>query len=114
MLCDNVFKHVPNLIVQSLYKFLGVLNVLGDSANALKILLVRIVFPHVTRVVLTLDVDAKTGDLVAAIQYSGASFDPLSLDGKEAEAAKFELFTFVKSARYHLPASGKNEVIITV
>lgn len=82
--------------------------------NAMKILLVRMVFPHVTRVVLTLDVDAKTGDMVAAIQYSGVSFDPLSLDGKEAEAAKFDLFTFVKSARYHLPASGKNEVVITV
>ena len=82
--------------------------------SALKILLAQMVFPHATRVVLMLDVDAKTGDMVAIAQYSGASFDPLSLDTKEAEAAKFELFTFVKSARYHLPASGKNEVVITV
>ena len=82
--------------------------------SALKILLVRMVFPHATRVILMLDVDAKTGDMVAVAQYSGSSFDPLSLDTKEAEGAKFELFTFVKTARYHLPASGKNEVVITV
>ncbi len=82
--------------------------------SALKILLVRMVFPHVTRIILTLDVDAKTGDMVAAVQYPGNAFDPLSLDTKEAESAKFELFTFVKSAKYHLPASGRNEVIVTV
>ncbi len=82
--------------------------------NALKILLARMIFPHVTRIILTLDVDAKTGDMVAVAQYSGNSFDPLSLDSKEAESAKFELFTFVKSVKYHLPASGRNEVVITV
>ena len=82
--------------------------------NALKILLVRMVFPHAPRIILTLDVDAKTGDMVAAAQYPGASFDPLSLDTKEAESARFELFNFVKSANYHLPASGRNEVVVTV
>ena len=56
----------------------------------------------------------KTGDMVAAVQYPGNAFDPLSLDTKEAESAKFELCTFVKSAKYHLPASGRNEVIVTV
>ena len=81
---------------------------------ALKILLVRMVFPHVTRVVLMLDVDAKTGDMVVVTQYSGNSFNPLAIDGRDAEAAKSELYTFVKSAKYHLPASGKNEVVITV
>jgi hypothetical protein len=72
------------------------------------------IFPHVTRIILTLDVDAKTGDLVAVAQYPGTSFDPLSTDNPDAESAKSELFTFVKSAKYHLPASGKNEVTVTV
>ena len=82
--------------------------------DALKILLVRMVFPHVSRVVLMLDVDTKTGDMVAVAQYPGISFNPLAVDGRDAEAAKSELYTFVKSAKYHLPASGKNEVVITV
>ena len=82
--------------------------------DALRILLGRMIFPHVTRIILTLDVDAKTGDMVAVAQYPGTGFDPLSLDSKEAEAAKFEFFSFVKSAKYHLPASGKNEIVITV
>lgn len=82
--------------------------------DALKILLARMIFPHVTRIILTLDVDAKTGDLVAVAQYPGTSFDPLSTDNPDAESAKSELFTFVKSAKYHLPASGRNEVTVTV
>ncbi len=82
--------------------------------DALKILLARMIFPHVTRIILTLDVDAKTGDMVAVAQYPGASFDPLTTDNPDAENAKSELFTFVKSAQYNLPASGKNEVTVTV
>lgn len=82
--------------------------------DALRILLGRMIFPHVTRCILTLDLDAKTGDMVAVAQYAGSGFDPLSTDGSDAESAKFELFTFVKSARYQFPASGRNEVVITV
>ena len=82
--------------------------------DALRILLGRMIFPHVTRSILTLDLDAKTGDMVVVVQYAGAGFDPLSTDNSDAESAKSELFTFVKSARYQLPASGKNEVVITV
>ena len=83
--------------------------------EALKILLVRMIFPHVTRIVLTVDVNTKTGDATATAQYPGAGFDPLSqISTPDGEAAKAELLACVKSTRYILPASGKNEVVLTV
>ncbi len=83
--------------------------------DALRILLVRMIFPHVTRIVLTMDMNAKTGDVTVAIQYPGAGFDPLNTSGNaDAEAVKTELLACVKSAKYGLPASGKNEVTVTV
>jgi polar amino acid transport system ATP-binding protein len=89
--------------------------------DALKILLVRMLFPHVTRVILTVDMRPTTEELVASVQYPGTEYDPLTQnnasDAESAEdtkAAKEELLACVKSARYHLPASGKNEVVLTV
>ncbi|MBP5585184.1 MAG: amino acid ABC transporter ATP-binding protein [Lentisphaeria bacterium] len=83
--------------------------------DALKNLLVRMIFPHVTRIILTLNADAKTGDVTAVVQYPGTGFDPLSqTSGPDEEAAKAELLASVKSAKYLLPASGKNEVVVTV
>ena len=82
---------------------------------ALRILLLRMIFPHVTRIILTLKVDAKTGEVTASVQYPGTSFDPLTqTSGPDEEAAKAELLASVKSANYMLPASGKNEVVVTV
>ena len=82
---------------------------------ALKILLLRMIFPHVTRIILTLKVDAKTGEVTASVQYPGTGFDPLSqTSGPDEEAAKAEFIASVKSAKYQLPASGKNEVVVTV
>ena len=83
--------------------------------DALKILLVRMLFPHVTRVILTADVKPETGDLIARTQYPGSEYDPLTQNtAPDAEDTKAELLACVKSARYHMPASGKNEVVITV
>lgn len=86
--------------------------VLGD---VLKTLLVRLVFPHITRVVLTLDVDPEKKDVIATMQYPGAGFDPLTAQlSPDAEDAKNELLACAKSVKYHLPASGKNEVVVTI
>ncbi|MBQ7731396.1 MAG: amino acid ABC transporter ATP-binding protein [Lentisphaeria bacterium] len=83
--------------------------------DALRILLVKMIFPHVTRIILMLNLDPKTGDMVAVIQYPGTGFDPLNAsENMDADAAKTELLACVKSAKYNLPASGKNEVTVTV
>ena len=84
-------------------------------SDALKTLLVRMIFPHVTRIILTLNTDAKTGVVTAVVQYPGTGFDPLSQSSApDAEAAKAELLASVKSAKYNLPASGKNEIVVTI
>ncbi len=86
-----------------------------NLCEALNLLLVRMIFPHVTRIVLTLKVDKKTGDVTADIQYPGSSFDPLTQSsGSDEEAAKVEFFASVKSAKYFLAAAGKNEVVVTI
>ena len=83
--------------------------------DALKIVLARMIFPHVSRVVLTLDVKPETGDVVATAQYPGSGFDPLTQSsGKDAETAKAELSGLVKIMKYRLPASGKNEFVVIV
>ncbi len=83
--------------------------------DALKTLLVRMIFPHVTRIVLTIDADAEKGEAVATAQYPGTGYDPLTQNtAPDADDAKKALLGCVKSAKYQLPASGKNEVVITV
>ena len=83
--------------------------------DALKILLVQLIFPHETRVVLTLDLDAEKKAVIATVQYAGAGFDPLTAQlSPDAEDAKNELLACAKSVKYHLPASGKNEVVVTI
>ena len=81
--------------------------------DTLKSLLIRMLFPHISRIVLTLDVNPKTGEIIATAQYPGTGFDPLTQNvGADADAAKAELLGCVKSARYNLPASGKNEFVV--
>lgn len=83
--------------------------------DALKTLLVRMIFPHVTRIVLTIDADAEKGEAVATAQYPGTGYDPLTQNtAPDADDAKKALLGCVKSAKYQLPASGKNEVVIVV
>ncbi|MBR4253816.1 MAG: amino acid ABC transporter ATP-binding protein [Lentisphaeria bacterium] len=81
----------------------------------LKILFLKMLFPHISRITLTLDVKPDTGDVVVTAQYPGSGFDPLTQDGDaDADAAKAELLACVKSARYRLPSTGKNEFIVVV
>ena len=83
--------------------------------DALKGLLVTMIFPHVSRIVLMLDVKPETGDVNAVVQYPGTGFDPLTQStGADADAAKKEILGRVKSLTYRLPASGKNEVVVIV
>ena len=83
--------------------------------EAMRILLVRMIFPHVTRIVLTIDVNPEKGEVVATAQYPGTGYDPLTQNAaSDADAAKAALLGCVKSAKYQLPASGKNEFVITV
>jgi len=86
-----------------------------NLCDALKTLLVRMIFPHVTRIILTLNTDAKTGVVTAVVQYPGTGFDPLRQSSEpDAEAARADLLASVKSAKYLLPASGKNEIVVTI
>ena len=81
----------------------------------LKILLVRMLFPRISRIVLTVDVKNESGDVDVNAQYPGSVFDPLTqAQGLDAEAAKNELLAGVKSAKYLSPASGKNELHIVI
>lgn len=82
--------------------------------DALKILLVRMLFPRISRIVLTLDVNPATGEVCVRAQYPGSVFDPLTQTaGEDAGAAK-EFLALVKSAKYRSPSSGKNELTIVV
>ena len=82
--------------------------------DALNILLVRMILPHVTRIILTLDVDAA-GNVIVAAQYPGTGYDPLTQEvSPDVQAAKNDLLACVKAAKYHIPASGKNEIVLTV
>ena len=79
----------------------------------LKVLLIRMLFPHISRITLTLDVKPETGEVVVTAQYPGTGFDPLTQNSDaDADTAKAELLGCVKSARYRLPSSGKNEFIV--
>lgn len=81
--------------------------------ESLKILLTRMLFPHVSRIVMTLDVKQTTGEVIATAQYPGSDFDPLTQSiGADSDAAKAELQGMVKSMRYRLAGSGKNEFIV--
>lgn len=83
--------------------------------DTLKLVLVRMIFPHVSRIVLTLETKPGTGDVVAALLYPGSGFDPLTQGaGADEDAAKAELLASVKSAKYRLPVSGKNEFILVI
>ena len=83
--------------------------------EVLKLVLFRMIFPHVSRIALMIDVKPETGDVVVTVQYPGSGFDPLTqIDGTDAEAAKSELSGLVKTMKYHLPTSGKNEFVVIV
>ena len=80
--------------------------------EALKILLVRMLFPRISRIVLTLNVKPETGNVNICAQYPGSGFDPLVQVLESDVTAASELRALVKSANYLSPASGKNELTI--
>lgn len=109
-----------------IYEFEGALEVFAagkllppgkrlDLRTVLKTLLVKMLFPRISRIVLMIDVDRKTGELNVTVQYPGVGFDPLTQSpDAAADAAKAELLALVKSAKYHSGATGKNELTLVV
>ena len=107
-----------------LYEFEGAIEVFAagkllppdkrlDLRTALKTLLVQMLFPRISRIILLIDVDGKTGEVKATVQYPGIEFDPLTQSpDAAAEAAKAELLTRVKSVEYHSASAGKNELTL--
>jgi polar amino acid transport system ATP-binding protein len=86
-----------------------------NLCEMLKILLVRMLFPRISRIILTLDVKDESGDVEVHALYPGSIFDPLTQGtGPDADEAKAELLAGVKSAKHHSPASGKNEVTVII
>ena len=86
-----------------------------DLRSALKILLVRMLFPRISRIVLLIDVDRKTGEANVTVQYPGIEFDPLTQSpDASAESASAELRALVKSAKYQSAANGKNELTLVL
>ena len=85
-----------------------------DLRTVLKILLVQMLFPRISRIVLLIDVDRKTGEVKVTVQYPGLEFDPLAPNTDvAAESAKAELRARVKSVKYVSSANGKNELTLT-
>ena len=82
--------------------------------DALKLLLVRMLFPRISRIVLMLDVKKESGDVDVRVQYPGSVFDPLTQVVETDPSAAPEFLALVKSASYRSPASGKNELTIVV
>jgi len=83
--------------------------------EALKNLLVRMLFPRISRIVLMIDVNEKMGEISVKVQYPGTGFDPLTQSPDEdAEAAKRELLERVKSAKYTPLITEKNELSLII
>ena len=86
-----------------------------NLCDILKLLLVRMLFPRISRIVLTLDVTGENGTVDVHALYPGSGFDPLTQSqGMDAEVAKDELLSRVSLAKYRLNAAGKNELHIVI
>ena len=86
-----------------------------NLCDTLKILLVRMLFPRISRIILTIDVKGENGSVDVHAQYPGSGFDPLTqAQGMDAEVAKDELLSRVTSARYQSSAAGKNDLHIVI
>ena len=82
-----------------------------DLRKVLQVLLLKMLFPRISRIVLSINVSRKTGEVSVLVQYPGAGFDPLTqMPDAEAAEAKAELVKHVKSMRYSSPVAGKNEL----
>ena len=86
-----------------------------ELRTALKILLVQMLFPRISRIVLLIDVDQKTGEVNVTAQYPGLGFDPLTQSTDvAADTAIADLRARVKSVKYQSAANGKNELTLVI
>ena len=86
-----------------------------NLCDTLKILLVRMLFPRISRIILTIDVKGENGSVDIHVQYPGSGYDPLTqAQGLDAEVAKDELLSRVTSAKYQASAAGKNDLHIVI
>ena len=86
-----------------------------ELRTALKTLLVRMLFPRISRIILLIDVDRMGDEVKVTVQYPGIGFDPLTQSPDMAsDAAKEELLAHVKSVKYQSAVNGKNELTMIV
>jgi len=76
--------------------------------SVLKILLLQLLFPRISRINLTVDVKSN-GDISVSAQYPGTGFDPLTQSvSVDYDRARAEMMKSVKTARYAAPQTGRN------
>jgi len=119
---NSGFYRELNARTFDIYEFDGVLEAFSsgkllppekrrDLRKALELLLVRMLFPRISRIVLSIKVNPIIGDINVNIQYPGTEFDPLTQAAStDAVEAKTELLGLVKSVKYSTPVTGKNEL----
>ena len=85
-----------------------------ELCEVLKILLLRLLFPRISRINLTVDVK-NNGDISVNAQYPGKEFDPLTQSmSLDYDAAREEMMKHVKTARYATPQTGKNVLTLFI
>ena len=82
--------------------------------NVLKILLLQLLFPRISRISLTVDVKSN-GDISVNAHYPGTGFDPLTQSvSMDYDAAREAMMKHVKTARYAAPQTGKNVLTLFI
>jgi len=85
-----------------------------ELCDVLKILLLQLLFPRISRINLTVDVKSN-GDISVNAQYPGTGFDPLTQSvSMDYDAAREAMMKHVKTARYAAPQSGKNVLTLFI
>lgn len=123
---NSGFYRELNARAFDIYEFEGVLEAFSarkllpperrrDLRKMLQILLLKMLFPRISRIIISIDVDRKTGDVNVLVQYPGSEFDPLTqVFSPEAAEARTELVEHVKSVKYSSPMTGKNEISLVL
>ena len=85
-----------------------------ELCDVLKILLLQLLFPRISRINLTVDVK-NNGDISVNAQYPGTGFDPLTQSvSMDYDAARANMMKYVKTARYAAPQAGKNVLTLFI
>ena len=85
-----------------------------ELCDVLRILLLQLLFPRISRINLTIDVK-DNGDVAVSAQYPGTGFDPLTQsESLDFDAARDAMMKHVKTARYSAPQTGKNTLTLFV